>query len=166
MQKIKKINIFATLSLILMLSSVAEFHQSKVFGIEQKIVIDKANEYYPKIAKYEAFKNIHMVSLSGNSYDENSPNNIKLISGQNFTITLKSNPTTGYQWIPKFKTNIINLLSHDFKPLLPVRIGSSGIEIFTFKSLNPGTTTLDMVYKRGIEEPPIKEKTFVIIVHS
>ena len=89
--------------------------------------------------------------------------NITVKKGQEFTITLESNPTTGYQWIPTFNTSIINLVSHSFQPSTKL-MGSSGTETFKFKATNQGTEPLKMIYKRSWEKEFVKEKVFVINV--
>ncbi len=88
--------------------------------------------------------------------------NITVNKSKEFTISLESNPTTGYQWIPIFNTSIINLISHNFQPSTTKLIGSPGTEIFKFKAINYGTESLKMIYKRSWEKGPTKERLFVI----
>jgi predicted secreted protein len=88
--------------------------------------------------------------------------NITVNKGKEFTITLESNPTTGYQWIPIFNASIINLISHSFQPPTTKLIGSPGTEIFNFKAINYGTESLKMVYKKSWEKEHAKERLFVI----
>jgi predicted secreted protein len=105
------------------------------------------------------------VSFVVNSTMENKKQdeNITVKKGQEFTITLESNPTTGYQWIPTFNTSIINLVSHNFQPSTKL-MGSPGTEIFIFKATNQGTEPLKMIYKRSWEKEFVKEKVFMINV--
>jgi inhibitor of cysteine peptidase len=88
---------------------------------------------------------------------------------EQFTIVLQSNPTTGYEWIPVFDSNIIELISHSVTPLQKsastsssLLSGSSGKDVFTFKALDTGTTILKMIYKRSWEKEPLKQKLFQI----
>jgi predicted secreted protein len=90
--------------------------------------------------------------------------NITVKKGQEFTIILESNPTTGYQWIPTFNTSMINLVSHNFQPSTIKLMGSPGTDIFKFKATNQGTESLKMIYKRSWEKDFVKEKVFVIKV--
>ena len=90
--------------------------------------------------------------------------NITANKSQEFTISLESNPTTGYQWIPIFNTSIINLISHRFQPSTTKLIGSPGTEIFKFKAINYGTQSLKMFYKRSWEKEPAEERLFVVNV--
>jgi inhibitor of cysteine peptidase len=100
-------------------------------------------------------------STMGNNKQEQ---NITVKKDYEFTITLESNPTTGYQWIPTFNPEIINLVSHSFQPSSSRLMGAPGTEVFTFKAINHGTGSLKMVYKRSWEKEPVKEKVFPINV--
>ena len=90
--------------------------------------------------------------------------NITIKRGQEFTIILESNPTSGFKWLPKFNGSIINLVSHDFQSSTTKRTGSSGKDIFTFLAICSGSDTLKMFYKRSWEERFVSEKVFVINV--
>src|SRR5438132_14142868 len=90
--------------------------------------------------------------------------NITLKKGQEFTISLNSNPTSGYRWLPTFNTHTINIISHNFQANSPMLVGSSGKDIFTFKGINSGATVLKIVYKRSWEQQFVAEKAFFIIV--
>jgi inhibitor of cysteine peptidase len=90
--------------------------------------------------------------------------NITLKKGQEFTITLKSNPTSGYGWIPTFNKYIIDLTAHEFQPTSPRFIGNSGKDIFTFKAISYGSAILKMFYRRSWEEQFVAEKIFFIDV--
>jgi predicted secreted protein len=105
------------------------------------------------------------VSFVVNSTMENKKQdeNITVKKGQEFTIILESNPSTGYQWIPTFNTSIINLVSHNFQPSTKL-MGSPGTDTFKFKATNQGTEPLKMIYKRSWEKEFVKEKVFKINV--
>ena len=89
---------------------------------------------------------------------------IKVSNGHEFTITLQSNPGTGYQWIPTFNTTILNLVSHEYKPASTKLVGSPGTDVFTFKAINHGTDTVKMIYKRSWEKESVQEKIFLVNV--
>jgi predicted secreted protein len=72
--------------------------------------------------------------------------------GQEFTISLDSNPTTGYEWnlvspLPSW----LELVGHEYTPTHPNLIGGAGIEEWTFKATNTGSTTLVFYYRRAWE---------------
>jgi len=95
---------------------------------------------------------------------ENRNENITINTGQKFTISLESKPTSGFRWHPTSDQSIISLISHNFQPTSSIVIGSSGKDIFTLKAINPGATVLKMVYKRSWEQQFVAEKNFFINV--
>ena len=88
--------------------------------------------------------------------------------GQDFTITLESNPTTGYRWqlAQPLDEVIVTLVGIEFKPPDTRRLGAGGREVWTFKAVGQGRTTVEMAYLRAWEKdvPPIKRATFRVIV--
>jgi predicted secreted protein len=64
--------------------------------------------------------------------------------GQEFTITLRTNPSTGYHWEPHFNSNALSLTSRTFisDPNPYNLVGVPGSELFTFRSLVKGTTAV------------------------
>jgi predicted secreted protein len=72
---------------------------------------------------------------------------LKVQKGKVVIISLQSNPSTGYGWIPKFDPQFIRLVKKEFNPLSSL-LGAGGIEKFEFKALASGVTTLRMMYKR------------------
>ena len=66
------------------------------------------------------------------------------VQGQNFTITLRSNPSTGYHWEPQFDSTALTLTDSVFvsDPNPHNLVGVPGSQIFTFQGLAKGTTTI------------------------
>jgi inhibitor of cysteine peptidase len=64
--------------------------------------------------------------------------------GQNFTITLRSNPSTGYHWEPQFDSTALTLTNSVFvsDPNPNKLVGVPGSQVFTFQGLAKGTTTI------------------------
>lgn len=90
-------------------------------------------------------------------------------SGEIFSITLESNPTTGYSWsIEEPLPEILQKVSNEYKPddTYGDIVGSGGHEIWTFKAISKGNTTLTFQYSRHWEKdvPPIKKETYQITV--
>lgn len=95
----------------------------------------------------------------------------ELACGQTLSITLESNPSTGYSWQvtevdkavlhqsggPEFKSSSAN------NPPMP---GAGGTETFRFETIGTGTTTLKLVYVRPWEKdvPPVKTFTVQVAV--
>ena len=66
------------------------------------------------------------------------------VQGQNFTITLRTNPSTGYRWEPQFDATALTLTNSVFisDPNPHNLVGVPGSQIFTFQGLAKGTTTI------------------------
>lgn len=69
---------------------------------------------------------------------------ITVAEGRNFTITLRSNPSTGYSWEPQFNHTALSLISSVFvsDPNPHHLVGVPGSQVFTFQGLAKGTTTV------------------------
>lgn len=93
---------------------------------------------------------------------------IEVAVGEEFVISLDSNPTTGYSWemtsqLPAW----LELIGSEYipTPTEPQKVGSGGIEEWTFRANAAGTATVTFEYRRPWEkdQPPAQRKTFVIV---
>jgi inhibitor of cysteine peptidase len=76
--------------------------------------------------------------------DEWNGKEVPLKVGQNFTITLSENPTTGYRWIFAQKGGpICSLLGDSFERRTHL-LGSPGVHEWHFRADAPGTATIEM----------------------
>ena len=67
-------------------------------------------------------------------YSEETPNISVTKSQAQFTIKLKSNPTTGYSWFLRdYNSKLIAPLNHHFEVPQSKMIGAPGIEVWTFR---------------------------------
>ena len=75
------------------------------------------------------------------------------VVGGELTVTLGSNPTTGYQWLEEAKISdetIIRQVSHKFVgPGIDKPPGTPGEEVWIFKALRKGTVTILLEYCRS-----------------
>jgi inhibitor of cysteine peptidase len=96
------------------------------------------------------------------------PRVIKARLGQSFTITLKSNRTTGYEWqfAKPLDEGMIQLISSDYLPDKTGLIGAGGKQRWVFKAMKPGKTTLYFKYVRPWEKGnlPEGEESFLIVI--
>lgn len=107
-------------------------------------------------------KEIHVNASASN-------NQIELKKGQTLIVTLKSNPTTGYQWeiIEPGEPVMQQKGKAEFESSETgnrPRSGKGGKETFRFKTKNRGETTLKLVYHRPWEEEVKPLKTFTLKV--
>ncbi len=96
------------------------------------------------------------------------PQIIEMQVGENFSITLKANSTTGYQWqftIPSDES-MLQLINSEYIAYKTRRVGAGGKQVWTFKTLKAGETTISFKYVRQWEKnaPPQKEASFDIII--
>ncbi|MFC2002497.1 DUF4382 domain-containing protein [Chloroflexota bacterium] len=88
-----------------------------------------------------------------------------------FTVTLCSNPTTGFKWSESAEISDHSVLEQTKHKSVPPQgkgkspaPGTAGQEIWTFKALEEGTSTISMDYSRPWEGGEKGEWTFVLTV--
>ncbi|GAI41881.1 unnamed protein product [marine sediment metagenome] len=78
------------------------------------------------------------------------------VVGEELTVTLGSNPTTGFQWSEDAEISdesIIKQVNHEFVAPETDVPGTPGQEVWTFEALKKGTVTTFLEYSRPwIEE--------------
>ena len=96
---------------------------------------------------------------------------VEVAAGESFTVTLGSNPTTGFQWAEEAQssdTGVLKQVDHEFigpksEPLPPP--GTPCQEVWTFEALEKGTTTMSLEYSRPWEGGEKGEWTFQLTVN-
>ena len=93
-------------------------------------------------------------------------NQVEITAGGSLTITLESNVTTGYSWELKQISDASILQKTDNKYEAPASglIGAGGKEIWNFKALKAGTTTLSMEYSQPWTGGQKGAKSFTLTV--
>ena len=94
---------------------------------------------------------------------------VKVSVDGSLTVTLCSNPTTGFQWESAKITDqtVLEQVAHEFvspESEPPPPPGTPGQEIWTFKALKKGTSTISVEYSRPWEGGEKAEWTFVLVV--
>ena len=83
------------------------------------------------------------------------------------TVTLESNPTTGFEWELVIITDetVLEEEGHAFMaPETGAPLGAGGEEIWTFTALKEGKSTISMEYRRPWEQGVEPDKVFVLTV--
>ncbi|MBT0730609.1 protease inhibitor I42 family protein [Rosenbergiella nectarea] len=87
--------------------------------------------------------------------------------GKIVQLEVKSNPTTGYQWmISKLPQELI-FVSSDYqqnKDCPKGAVGCSGKQTFTFIAQQAGTTSLQLIYGRAFDKTSWQEKTVAVVI--
>ncbi|HEX6033842.1 MAG TPA: protease inhibitor I42 family protein [Anaerolineales bacterium] len=92
---------------------------------------------------------------------------ITVKAGETFDLVVPSNPSTGYHWdiVPELDGNLIAFVAQDYTAGEPVMPGSGGVDVWTFRALNAGDTTIVLGYfPPGNETDPEESVTFSIHV--
>ena len=93
--------------------------------------------------------------------------NITVTAGEQFSVSLESNPTTGYSWAIRISEGAdkILIIGSEFAKTKPGRQGEGGEQLWRFKALSTGDIKLDLIYIRPWEkEEPAKTITFYVKV--
>ncbi len=72
--------------------------------------------------------------------------NLTVAQGQNFTIQLQSNPSTGYQWKPTYNNASITLVNQTYVASSSSLLGAPGADVFTFQGTQTGTSVIKFSY--------------------
>lgn len=103
----------------------------------------------------------------------NSPKNKIIISQQNpvFTITLQSNPTTGFSWkLKSYDKGLVTFVDHKFvAPQNKKLMGAPGYEVWTFKANKANDKVnqvghVKMEYARPWTKEGATTQLFIIVV--
>ena len=91
---------------------------------------------------------------------------IEIAAGGSFTVTLDSNATTGYSWELKGISDnaVIEKTDNRYDAPTSGLMGAGGKEVWTFKALKAGTTTLSMEYSQPWEGGQKGANSFNLIV--
>jgi len=91
---------------------------------------------------------------------------IDVDEGQEFTIALDSNPTTGYSWQETHDGAVLELVDKTYEGKGQEGVvGAGGKEYFKFKALEAGETQIIMVYQQPWSGGGVGEtKTFTVEV--
>jgi inhibitor of cysteine peptidase len=88
---------------------------------------------------------------------------VTLPRGETLTVTLEANVTTGYRWevLPGFAPTLAQIGTADYiaRSTPPGVVGAPGDMTFRFRAETPGTTALELVYRRPFEPNVAPAKT-------
>jgi predicted secreted protein len=71
---------------------------------------------------------------------------ITVVQGQNFTIQLQANPSTGYVWQPTYDNSSITYINQAYIASSIPAPGAPGADVFTFQGTQTGTSTMMFNY--------------------
>jgi inhibitor of cysteine peptidase len=96
------------------------------------------------------------------------PGTLEVQVGDTFSLTLDSNPTTGFQWqlAEALDESVLKVMSQEYTPSGTGLAGAGGKENWTFYAAGQGTTDISLKYVQPWDEesPPAVTKQFTVIV--
>lgn len=99
--------------------------------------------------------------------DGPQPDRIQARPGEEFTITLESNPSTGYSWqlAAPLDERVVTLVGSEYQNRESGQVGAGGQETWTFRAVAEGEAKIELAYARPFEEdqPPEATATFVVV---
>jgi len=113
---------------------------------------------------------IFMFVSSSNSQNKNYTSTDTEISasvGEQFTITLTSNKTTGYSWSAGMiaDNSQVVVTGVEYKVPSDAKIGQGGEEVWHFKAVATGSVKIKMYYARPWEnDKPAQEITYTVTI--
>jgi predicted secreted protein len=136
-------------------------------GDEPKVIDEKNVDYYPLTQPVESYrivggtKGMGVMGVTGGK--EERMELIRARQNEPFTIALDSNPTTGYKWYADYDYHLLSLEDEKFEKEPSealAALGAGGRSVFTFKPLEPGRTTVSLVYRRPWENIVADTRTY------
>lgn len=93
---------------------------------------------------------------------------IEVATDKMFTLALESNPSTGYQWElaqPLDETKL-KLVDSFYREPQTDRVGAAGVQLWLFRALASGETTISMKYVRPWEKDvaPVETVSLTVII--
>ena len=89
-----------------------------------------------------------VTACSGSTEPTDPESAIETSPGEEFEVTLASNPSTGYHWefLVEPDESILKFVGKDYRAAEPVRPGSGGMDVWTFKAVSMGETEIRLGY--------------------
>jgi len=93
---------------------------------------------------------------------------IRVLAGKQFSITLHANHTTGYSWrlAKPLDSAMLKQISDDYHAATADAVGAPGEEVWTFEGVAAGNVELDFEYVRPLEKDakPAKKAKYVVVI--
>jgi predicted secreted protein len=93
---------------------------------------------------------------------------IRVLAGKQFSITLAANRTTGYAWrlATPLDPVMLKQISNDYHAADSGALGAPGEEVWTFESIVQGTVQLNFEYVRPFEKnaKPVKTAKYSVVI--
>jgi inhibitor of cysteine peptidase len=124
-------------------SSTSSNNASSAVQTSENASMTKTGNVNTSSAPVQTSENASMTK-TGNVTNVTPGEPVTVAQGQSFTITLRSNPSTGYRWEPQYDRAALSLIDSVFisDPNPHNLVGVPGSQVFTFQGLAKGTTAI------------------------
>ncbi|MCK8600813.1 protease inhibitor I42 family protein [Desulfoferrobacter suflitae] len=103
-----------------------------------------------------------------NRADDSHQQHLIVDEGEQFSVSLDSNPTTGYHWelAEPLDERVVRLIGDVYQGPETKLVGAGGKEVWTFRAVGTGEATIAMKYVRPWQKdvPPEKTAQFAVTV--
>jgi predicted secreted protein len=93
---------------------------------------------------------------------------IRLQTGDEFSIELESDPSTGFNWVltEQLKSSVVRMVRVSYRPPDPPVPGTPGTDVWAFRATGPGTAEITLGYVKQSVTPSetAEERTFTVEV--
>jgi len=93
---------------------------------------------------------------------------LRVLAGKQFSITLNANHTTGYSWrlAKPLDPAMLRQISNDYHAATSDAVGAPGEEVWTFESVAAGMVELNFEYARpfGKDAKPVKTARYSVVI--
>ena len=122
----------------------------------------------PESPEFEFMRDVK-VELSYEDFctQPNYSGNIRLLIGGGLTVILYSNPSTGFLWSKLAQISnrtVLMQIDHKWLPATSDRAGASAQQVWTFKTLKRGLSTIYLEYSRPWEGGTKATRTFHLTI--
>ena len=92
---------------------------------------------------------------------------IEVKAGQEFNLVFEANPTIGYHWavVGDLDQNVVEFVKNEYTSTsAPNLVGGGGLDVWTFKTVNPGGAQITLGYFPPSNEPVDPQQTMLFTV--
>jgi inhibitor of cysteine peptidase len=128
------------------------------------MVLAQADKPKPKLLDGELIEDGQPAPAPAQSAPEQNTSQTVTVR-QEFSVTLPSNPSTGFGWkVAGYDREFLQLLRQRYQKPEQPRPGAGGQELFDFLPLKCGTTTIVFHYQRPFEKQAVRELRHTVVI--
>jgi inhibitor of cysteine peptidase len=128
------------------------------------MVLAQADKPRPKLLDGELIEDGESAPAPPQPAPENNTSQTVILR-QEFSVTLPSNPSTGFGWkVAAYDRDFLQLLRHRYQKPEQARPGAGGQELFDFLPLKSGATTVVFHYQRPFEKQAARELRHTVVI--